>query len=280
MISNISRYERPDSLAEALRLLKEGQGRAVPLAGGSALLGTPPREVETVVDLAQLKLDWILGREDGGLTLGAMASLSALMASDEVRAYGGGALLDALRLSAGSLVRNRATLGGTLIARAGTSDVVALLLALDARVRLYGETEQETDLADFYRRRAYHLQPGALLKEILLAPLPAGCGVVLQRIARTPMDQPILTVGACVLWEEGQLQRAQLAVTALGGGEGPLRLNTLEHALQQLDGEEALEGALASAAEGVSFKDDHLASAAYRRAMLPILLRRALLATR
>ena len=69
-ISNIASYYRPATVAEALRLLSEGKGRAVPLAGGTALLGAPPPEVEAVVDLRDLQLDWIVAKGNGALALG------------------------------------------------------------------------------------------------------------------------------------------------------------------------------------------------------------------
>ncbi|MBA3534827.1 MAG: FAD binding domain-containing protein [Ardenticatenales bacterium] len=276
-ISNITRYERPENLATALRLLQDGQGRAVPLAGGTALLGAPPREVESVVDLSGLKLDWISPTEAGGLSLGAMVTLAALMASEEGRGYAGGTLVEAMRYSAGNLVRNRATLGGTLIGCASSSDLVALLLALGATVVLYEGTEREIELSDLYRRRAYHLQPGSLLTEVRLPALPAGSGVSLQRVARTPMDQPILTVAACATRAGARLGELRLAASALGNGADPARLSSAESALRGTElGSSAFDVVLARAADGLAIQGDHLASADYRRAMIPVLVRRAL----
>jgi probable selenate reductase FAD-binding subunit len=274
-ISNIAEYHRPQDIDSALRLLREGKGRAVPVAGGTSLVGIPPRDVEVVVDLHDLKLDWILAGEDGGLSLGAMVTLAALVDRDEARDYAGGILSQAARYTAANLVRNRATLGGTLVSRAGSSDLVAALLALDATVTVVDTGEQTVPLSDLYRRREYLLQPGALITEVTLPALGENSQARLERIARTPMDQPILSLAAVVTREGDRISNVRVAAT--GFGSAPARLSSLEEALpgQELDGE-AFQAALEKVVNGLAIEDDHLASAEYRRAMLPVLARRAL----
>lgn len=278
-ISNIATYHRPADLRAALNLLREGRGRAMPLAGGTSLVGNPPREVEAVVDLRDLQLDWISSDAEGGLSFGAMATLAALMDSDAVRGYAGGVLAKAARYSAGSLVRNRATLGGTLIARAASSDLVAALLALDATVTIMGNGEQTVSLEDFYRRRDYLLQPGALVTEVRLPAFVEGRRASLQRIARTPMDQPILAVAAALTRNEETVNDVRLA--AVGFGSAPACLTTAQAALDGTEmGSDAFNAAVARAAEGLTIQSDHLATADYRTAMLPVLVRRALMQSR
>lgn len=274
MISNIASYHRPTDLQAALALLREGRGRTVPLAGGTSLLGNLPREVEAVVDLRDLRLDWVLARETG-LALGAMVALRALIEDEGSRGYAGGVLSEAARYEAGSLVRNQATLGGTLAGRAANSDLAAVLLALDAQVVVQGTSEQVVSLADLFRRRSYLLQPGSLLTEVRLPSLEEDCHVRLERVARTPMDQPILAVAALVQPEGNRIKQARVAVSGIG--DMPHLLTTLNHHLPGLEvGSEPFESALRVVADGLTIKSDHLASASYRAAMLPVLVRRAL----
>lgn len=259
-ISNIASYHRPADLESALRLLREGRGRAVPLAGGTDLVGKPDRETEAVVDLRDLRLDWLIEQEEGALSMGAMVTLDRLASDEVVRGVAEGAVAEAARYAAGSLVRNRATVGGTLIARAATSDLVAALLALDASVVVNSGSAQDVTLEEFYRRQEYLLQPGSLLTEVRLPARPEGARVGMARIARTPMDQPIVTVTVMATGESlrvgasGVAPMPCLAVGAVGEAEA------------------VAESLLA----GVTVRDDHMASAAYRRAMLPVLIRRAL----
>ncbi|MDQ4077965.1 MAG: FAD binding domain-containing protein [Chloroflexota bacterium] len=270
-ISNIASYHRPDNMEVALRLLREGEGRAVPMAGGTALVGHPPREVEAVVDLRNLRLDWIRAHEDGTLTLGATTTLNKLMTDEVVRDYGNGILAEAVRYTAGSLIRNRATLGGTLIARAATSDLVAVLLAVGASVVVRDGDQQVARLEDFYRRRDDFLRPGMLLTEVRLPTLTDESRLALHRVARTPMDQPILTVAALVTGH-----RARIA--ANGFGDGPALLIGQEQGFTEINDLDSLDAAIQEAVEGLEIKGDQLASAEYRRAMLPVLVRRAIVA--
>jgi CO/xanthine dehydrogenase FAD-binding subunit len=275
-ISNVTTYHRPADLRAAANLLREGRGRALPLAGGTTLVGAPPRNVEAVVDLRDLHLDWITESADGGLSIGAMATLSALMGNSAVQGYANGVLGEAARFSAGSLVRNRATLGGTLIARAASSDLVAALLALNATVTIMDSGEQTVSLEDFYRRRFYLLQSGALVTEVRLPTLAESRSAVLQRIARTPMDQPILAVAAAFTRNEDTVSDVRLA--AVGFGLAPACLSAAEGALNGTEvGNDAFDAAIARAAEGLAVQSDHLATADYRTAMLPVLVRRALM---
>lgn len=274
MISNIASYHRPDDIQVALTLLREGRGRMVPLAGGTSLLGNLPREVEAVVDLRDLRLDWLLVRE-AGLALGAMVTLREVVEHEGSRRYAGGVLAEAARHEAGSLVRNQATLGGTLAGRAATSDLAAVLLAVDAQVVVQGTSEQVVSLGDLFRRRDYLLQPGALLTEVRLPALEEGTQVRLERVARTPMDQPILAVAAKVQREGNHLKQVRVAVSGIS--DMPHLLATLNHHLPGLEvGSEPFEAALRVVAEGLTIKSDQLASASYRAAMLPVLVRRAL----
>lgn len=259
--SNIVTYHRPEELDTALRLLREGKGRAVPLAGGTSLIGTPPRDVEAVVDLRDLRLDWITTQGDGGLSLGAMVTLEQLARDDRVRSYASGGVAQAARYAAGSLVRARATVGGTLVARAASSDLVAMLLALSAEVVVNRSTEKVVPLDDLYRRREYLLQPGSLITELRLPPLPEGASVRLERVARTPMDQPILAVAARV-----DERTARIGIVGLD--EHPTVLDLPMGEAGAAEREQSLAA--------VRPQSDHLASAEYRREMVGVLVGRVL----
>lgn len=247
-ISEIEHYHRPATIEAALALLRAGGERAAPLAGGTDLVGTPPRRITTVVDLVDLGLDQVTTGEDGALLLGATVTLETLVSHPDVRAYADGQIAAAARYAAGSLVRNRATLGGTLIARAGECDLPVLLVALDAHLVIQGQTRRTIPLSPYYQR-GDRLAPGELITEIHLPPLEATTRVALERIARSPMDRPLLTVAA---------RRDADAIRIAAGAFGPPP--------QLVDPAEP--------AAGLDLRDDHLASAAYRQAMVEVLVQR------
>ena len=63
MLINLHEYHRPDSLAEASRLLAEFPGKRHALAGGTRLLASSSPSIEEVVDLRNLPLSGIASRE-------------------------------------------------------------------------------------------------------------------------------------------------------------------------------------------------------------------------
>ena len=106
-------YARPDSVAEAV----QAGGRFI--AGGTNLLDLMKLQVETpekLVDISRLDLDQIEEREDGGLTIGALAPNSDLAADPRViEKYE--VLSRALLAGASGQLRNKATTGGNLLQR-------------------------------------------------------------------------------------------------------------------------------------------------------------------
>ncbi len=123
------RLFRPDSLAEALRIL-DGEGPAVrPVAGGTDLwpnLKRRHQKAETIVSLARLP-ELRRVEANGNLRLGATATLSALERHRElVTRYP--ALARAIASISSPLLRNQGTLGGNV--------------CLDTRCTYYDQTEE------------------------------------------------------------------------------------------------------------------------------------------
>lgn len=107
-----------DHLQEASQILKEGEGRARVIAGGTDLLSVlkhklEPDYPETLVNIKTIEgLDHITEDEEG-LTIGAGAKLCDIAASPVVKADCP-ALADAAKSVATPLIRNLATIGGNL----------------------------------------------------------------------------------------------------------------------------------------------------------------------
>ena len=131
---------RPGSVGEAAGLISSHGAAAAVLAGGTSLLReTHASDDGYLIALDRLGLDRVDARE-GGWSVGAAASLSALRAAVPVPA-----LQAATREIGGPAVQNMATVGGNLYARAPFGDLAPALLALGARLVFAsadGETEQ------------------------------------------------------------------------------------------------------------------------------------------
>ncbi len=111
-------HHTAQSIREAVRLLKDYEGKAKVNAGGTDLLGAMrdkslPSYPEAVIDIKSIEgLDYI--RKDGkGLRIGALARLADVAASETVKTEYG-LLADAVRTVASPTLRNMATLGGNL----------------------------------------------------------------------------------------------------------------------------------------------------------------------
>ena len=108
----MSAYARPASLDDALALL--GEDGAAALAGGTDLAGQVDRGIRTpalLVDLRDAGLASIEER-DGGVRIGATATLADVAASPLVEPYA--AVARAASLAASPLIRNVGTVGGNL----------------------------------------------------------------------------------------------------------------------------------------------------------------------
>ena len=129
----IKNYVRVQSLEEAYDLCQKKNNVVL---GGMLWLKMQRRSVGTAIDLSDLGLDQI--EEDGEFyRLGAMVTLRTLELHPGLNELTQEALRESVRHIVGVQFRNLATVGGSLWGRFGFSDVLTLLLALDAQVELY-----------------------------------------------------------------------------------------------------------------------------------------------
>ncbi len=180
----IQAYHRPKDPAEAAALLRREDIRTLPLAGGTQLVPLAGYGEEEIVDLQDLPLDH-LEYTEGGLHAGALVRLQDLMDHEHTPAL----VRDMARYEGPNTFRNAATLGGVLAAGDAESELLAALLVHEASLRLDtpGGTEALA-LEDFLADRPRLLE-GALILE---ARFPTGGKTASARVARTPMDRPIV----------------------------------------------------------------------------------------
>jgi CO/xanthine dehydrogenase FAD-binding subunit len=246
----IIEYHRPQTLDEALELLRRKSPPTYPLGGGT-VLNQASSEQFAVVDLQALGLDKI--RKVGEkLEIGASTTLSLLLESPHVHP----ALALALQIEVPLNLRNMATVAGALVACDGRSPFTMAMLALDARMTVISNQSSVTSLGDFLPIRKEFL-PGKLITKI---EIPLNVELAFERVARTPDDSPIICA-ALVRWPSG---RTRLAL----GGWGKAPALALDG--NQPGGEEvAARNAFAEAG-------DEWASAEYRSEMASVLVGRCL----
>ena len=241
----ITNYYRPETLAEALELLK--QPDALPLGGGTLL--SQLKSVSTkAVDLQALGLN-TLKKSGNNLEIGATVTLQQLLESK----HASDSLKIAIKLEAPLNIRNTATVAGTLIATDGRSTFTTALLALDAKLTLQPDDES-VEIGNFLPLRGNKM-PGKLITAITI---PLNAKLAFETVARTPADKPIVCV-ALAQWPSGRTR------LALGGyGKAPLLA---------MDGTES-EGLDAAARNAYHEAADNFGSAEYRMDMAATLAKR------
>ncbi|MCX7854702.1 MAG: FAD binding domain-containing protein [Anaerolineae bacterium] len=272
MLPNLRVYHRPESLDEALRLIRPPA--VVPLAGGTVLLPTRDPVVEEVVDLSRLGLTYIRAVE-GGIRIGATTPLQHLLESSLLADQTGGRMGQVVRLTASRNLRGQATVGGTVAAGGPENPLLVFLLALDARLTVYQPEPSYIPLEGFLEGRDDLLRQGALITELFIPFPSSSCRIGFAHVGRTPRDRPIVCAAACVEVDGQTCQEVRLA---LGG--------VARHPLRARDAEEFLRGrpltpeniqeATDRAALSLNPPGDFRGSPEYRRSMAGVLARRAL----
>ena len=193
-------FLEPASLTEALMLLAEHEDDACVYAGGTALLLAMRQRMvvpEMVVSLGRLDgLRAIAYAPGTGLRIGALARHGDIARSEAVRTH-----YPMLAAMAGGLanpqVRNQGTIGGNLCYADPATDPPSCLIAMGAEVTIVGpDGERHLSMRDFsvdYFTTA--LEPGEILTEIRLPPMPADAFGLYRRHLRTQAEhRPVANV--------------------------------------------------------------------------------------
>lgn len=254
----IREYARPATLEEAWQLNQKRPNRVL---GGMLWLKMEKISVGTAIDLSALGLDTI-EETDTEFAIGAMATLRSLETHAALNAATNGAMREAVRHIVGVQFRNCATVGGSVFGRFGFSDVLTLLLALDARVVLQGAGE--LSLEEFCARPPFR----DILVRVIVPKGAEGTVYLSQRNSAT--DFPVLT--CAIARREGAFR------FAIGARPGRARVYLDEKGL--LSGRITRDSALAMGEDlsrRVPMGDNLRAGAEYRTKICQALVRRGLL---
>ncbi|MDP2726601.1 MAG: xanthine dehydrogenase family protein subunit M [Dehalococcoidia bacterium] len=270
----------PGSIEEAVSLLTSYGEEARPIAGGTDLLvqiryqKARPRYL---VDLGSIPgLDYVRWHGDGALHLGALATLSAIASSPDVKSRFA-PLAQAARLVGSVQVRNLATVAGNLCHASPSAETAPALLALGAVVEIQGpKGKRQVPLVDFFAGPGSTvLAPGELVVEIGVPNPGTGCrGVYLKHSLRAAMDIAMVGVAAVLSTTNGTCVEARLALGAVA--PTPIRATAAEKTLvgKKLQ-EDVLEEVAREAAQEAHPIDDIRAPADYRREIVRVLVKRA-----
>lgn len=266
-------YKRASNLTEALSLLQQNP-EAKLLAGGHSLipamklrLAAPPMliDISKVAELRGIR------REGKILVIGAMTTYRELETSELLKQHCP-ILPQAVQVVGDPMVRAKGTIGGSLAHADPAADLPAVMLALEARIKVQGPDGARVLEAEQFFTGMFStaLQEGEILTEVHI-PIRPGARMAYAKFPHPASRYAVVGV-AVVL--DGNTVRA--AVT--GVGEHAMRLSKLE---QALSGQALSAENITAACQGLLPADhlnhDLVASKEYRAHLVDVMAKRALM---
>ena len=274
-------YHRAGSLTEAQQLLATYPGAKL-LAGGHSLIPLMKLRLAapgTVIDIGRIQE--LRGVTTVGelLRIGALTTHAELAASADLR-RGAPALAEAASIVGDPAVRNRGTIGGNVAHADPASDLPTVLVALGARLVAVGARGERTiDAVDFFTGiMTTALDEDEILAAVLVPVAGPGQGSAYVKFAHPASRYAVVGAAATITLESGTCAAATVAVGGLVSNAK--RVPRVERALIGRGTSEAdLAAAAAEALHDLGdVNGDIFASADYRRAILPVYVKRALAA--
>jgi carbon-monoxide dehydrogenase medium subunit len=277
-------YLAPTSLEEALAMLKEREGQARVIAGGTDLIIQLKKKelaVKRLVDVTNLDELRSIELKDGFFRVGACVTHQELASSDLIREKAAALAEGAARMGSPQ-IRNVGTVGGNIVNALPAADTVVPLMALDAEVEVVGGGGTRRDPLGGVcvgPRQCTVDSSAEILTGVWFRALGPGEGSAFERLAkRNALALPILNAAAVVALSEGgdAFREVRLAVGPIG--PTPARVFEAEESLRGAAVEpQTIAAALELAAQEAQPRTNSVrGSQEYRREMVKVLLRRCI----
>ena len=272
-------YACPTSVSEAVALLASRDGEAKPLAGGQSLVPMLAFRVASpslLVDLRKLaELRQIRITQDG-VALGAMVRWREIL--DDARLITAHPLLvAAIEHVAHYQIRNRGTVGGSMAHADPAAEMPGVAVTCEAQIAVTGKAGMRLIAAgEFFEGPLMTaLKPDEIITEIRLPRWPAKRRFGFEEFSRRRGD--FAMAAAAVFYDEQSGTAANAHVGVIGVADRPLRLARVEALINgQKINDAVIAKAEAAAAAAVDPADDIHASGVYRKALVGVMVERAL----
>jgi carbon-monoxide dehydrogenase medium subunit len=272
-------YACPTTINEAVALLASHDGEAKPLAGGQSLVPMLAFRVASpslLVDLRKLAELRQIKIADDGVTLGAMVRWRDIL--DDARLRKAHPLLvAAVEHVAHYQIRNRGTVGGSIAHADPAAEMPGIVVTCEAKIAVVGKAGARViDAVNFFEGPLMTaLKSDEIITEIRLPAWPAKRRFGFQEFARRRGDFAL--AAAMLFYDEEDGKARNVHVGAIGIADRPLRLTAVEQALNGSKIDEAIIAkADAAASASVEPADDIHAGGAYRKALIGVMVERAL----
>ncbi len=281
MIPNPFDYHAPKTLKKALSLLQEHGDDAKVLAGGHSLI--PLMKLRFAAPAVVIDLSGIVGLRkvragNETITIGALATHYAVESHRLLKSKCG--LLPETASAIGDTqVRNRGTVGGSVVHADPAGDWPAPMLALNAEIEVADANNTRSIAASqfFVDLLTTDIRTEEILTEIRIPTPPKKSGGSYEKMHQSASGFAVAGVAAQVsLTSDGTCASVGIGVT--GVASVAYRASAVENALiGRSPDEDAIASAANLAVEGIEdFQEDHHASADYRAHLAKVFTRRAL----
>jgi len=271
-------YAAPTTLDEALKLLAEHGEEAKVLAGGQSLmpmLNMRLARPAVLVDVNRVAELEYIQRSGDVVAIGGLARQHDVSVSAEVR-DGCPLVARALAHVGHPAIRYRGTICGSLAHADPAAEMPAVAIALGATMVAQSvRGTRSIAAAEFFRSWfTTALDPDELLVEVQLRAQPPRAGCAFAEVARRHGD--FAQAGVAVTLERDGRAVRDVRLVALAAGPAPVRLSRAEAELEgRVPDSSTLEAAAAAASGEITPPSDIHSSADYKRAVLAVLVKRA-----
>jgi CO/xanthine dehydrogenase FAD-binding subunit len=275
-------YVRPATPQEVTRLLSKSNGDARLFMGGTDVF-VRMRDgfiaPQVLIDLKHLPgMREVKFTKRNGLVIGAAVDMNTLARHPAVIEHYP-VLAEALHSVASYQLRTRATMGGNLCNASPAADTAPAALVLEARMVLHGRRgEYQIPISEFFLGPGKTaVKPGSFLVRIEIPPTPKGAVGRYLKLGRNAIGD-LSIVGVAVLGYPDKKSKSGFGfrIALASVASIPIRAPEAEAILvASPPTSEVIEAAAHAAQEAARPIDDVRSSAAYRKAMVKNLTRRA-----
>ena len=216
----IQDFFQPKTIDEAIKLKEQYGDKAVFMAGGTDVnCADSVYEVEQVIGIQQLKLDKV-SKSKGQISIGAGVTIQELIDMPDVPEQ----LKIAARQFVNRNIRNIATIGGNIASNKSAANLIPILVALDAKLKI-GGSNTPVPLYDYITKEMTHL-----IESITISFDDLNKKYSIRNFSRTANDITIIAAAAAFNIQNETLSKVRVAVG--GVSKHVVRLTKLENKLE------------------------------------------------
>lgn len=251
---NVNSYVKAKSFEEAYELLNQNPLNKI--LGGGLWIKKGNANIDTLIDLVDLDLNKI---EDKGdyVSIGALVTLRDLEKDSLVSNINNNIIGNAVSKIMGPAFRQSVTIGGSVFAKLGFSDLIAALLVCDVELDFYNT--EKVSLEDYLKEKTIRKD---ILKFINIK--KTNSKSFFKKVCITALDYPLINI-AISKGEEYKIaigSRPQVACLALD-------------VMKILNENGSIDDAI-NTIENISFNDNLSAKADYRKHLAKIYVKRGI----